>query len=190
MPIQLKGPSACLQLAMELSTWTLLFLTTASVCTASEVTRETLPTVLSGTTNLILSGSYSLDAPLIVQAPATLTIRAGTWIYASGSWTEPPAIVIMQGAILLAEGNASSPITMTTALEGAALQDTSTVNTDDESPTGTITVGPRGKWGGLFILGRAPTNSGPSNFKCVSVSSGWSNAQGQRRRRGASGGGQ
>ncbi len=80
---------------------------------------------------------YSIRGRVSVNPGATLTIEPGTLVLARG----PQAVIVVeQGGRIMAEGRPDAPIVMTC----------------DEA------VGERfeGCWGGLVILGRAPTTSG------------------------------
>ena len=114
--------------------------------------------------------SYLLPAQLFMKSSAKLTIENGTSIYAipprKKSYdslylgdSPAPAVVIEKGATIEADGNAASPITFTTILSEQFLADPNTVVTDTASGTGSISLGERGKWGGLIILGNAPTSA-------------------------------
>ena len=71
-----------------------------------------------------------------------------------------PAIVIEQGGKIAATGTAAAPITMTTVLSEVALSSSTIVTTDTSSASGgAVALGETGKWGGLIILGRAPTSA-------------------------------
>ena len=79
---------------------------------------------------------YSLTGALVVKAPATLTIPAGTVIKATGGTSS--YIAVAQGAMINVNGTASNPVVMTSG---------------SDSPQ-------QGDWGGLVIAGKAPTNKG------------------------------
>ena len=91
---------------------------------------------------------YLLTEQIFVMSPAVLTIQEGTTIKATTDNGEglAPALVITQGAKIMAEGTAEHPITFTSALSDAELASN-----------------PRGNWGGLIILGNAPVVGG-TNF--------------------------
>lgn len=97
---------------------------------------------LSGSTSsdLTLDSNiiYRLRGSFSVEAPATLTIPAGTLIVADASPGEETStfIVIKKGAKIDIQGTASDPVVMTSA---------------GESP---------GDWGGLVVLGDATTTEG------------------------------
>ena len=107
------------------------------------------------------STTYLLSSQVFVQSPATLTIMPGATIYAmpTSSGVSAPALVVEKGASINAAGTAASPITMTTVLAESALSSSAQAQTDTASSSGTITLGERGKWGGLILLGNAPTSA-------------------------------
>ena len=79
---------------------------------------------------------YLLNGAVFVEAPARLTIEAGTTIY--GQSETNGTLVISRGAQILANGTANAPIVMTSdQLVGERA---------------------RGDWGGLIINGNAPLN--------------------------------
>ncbi len=88
--------------------------------------------------------TYILTDIIYVKNNATLTIEAGTTIKGEpvtpGSF-DPGALVITQGAKIMADGTADNPIIFT-------------ATADD----GTLTEGDSGLWGGLIILGKATIN--------------------------------
>jgi hypothetical protein len=79
---------------------------------------------------------YLLKGVVFVEAPATLTIEAGTKIM--GEKASNGALVIEPGAKIHAEGSADHPIVFTSQAEPG-----------ERAP---------GDWGGLIVLGRAPIN--------------------------------
>ncbi len=90
---------------------------------------------------------YLLADQVFVKNGATLTIQPGTVIKgvpvnAAGL---APALIIEKGAKIEAVGTAAAPITFTSALPA------------DMLPR-------RGTWGGVIILGNAPTNVGGESF--------------------------
>ena len=117
----------------------------------------------------------------------TLTVEAGTTVFATpvaSMKTGAPSIVVEKGGTITASGTASSPITFT-ALDadtsssgllchlnpGVAAAPRSlahvfspcgaaaTVVSDTSVASGSAALGTRGKWGGLILLGKAPTNT-------------------------------
>lgn len=81
-------------------------------------------------------GTYTLKGYVYFTSGTTLKIPAGTIIKSDIS--QKGALIIERGAKIEAEGTASSPIIFTSG-----------------KPAGTRT---RGDWGGIIILGSAPTN--------------------------------
>lgn len=99
---------------------------------------------------------YLLGCRLFVGRGRSLNISAGTTIVAlASSPTSAPAIVIEQGANIIAQGTRSQPITFT-ALDSQT-QSPELITTDSRVAEGLV-AGRRGRWGGLVLLGRAPTN--------------------------------
>lgn len=92
---------------------------------------------------------HLLTGQVFVKAGATLTIQAGTTIKSNedNGAGLAPALVIEKDAMIMAEGTASAPITFTTVLTPEEMLD------------------PRGNWGGIILLGNAPTAvDGGSSF--------------------------
>eukprot|EP00218_Dolichomastix_sp_CCMP3274_P008998 CAMPEP_0170136000 /NCGR_PEP_ID=MMETSP0033_2-20121228/2901_1 /TAXON_ID=195969 /ORGANISM="Dolichomastix tenuilepis, Strain CCMP3274" /LENGTH=187 /DNA_ID=CAMNT_0010371649 /DNA_START=18 /DNA_END=578 /DNA_ORIENTATION=- len=98
------------------------------------------------TSSQSVSGEVFMTCQTFVKSGVTLTIGAGTTIYAYADDGEglAPALVIEQGASIVAEGTASAPITMTSVVDPAHLPK-------------------RGLWGGLIINGYAPIAGGPTD---------------------------
>ena len=91
---------------------------------------------------------YTLAARISVEDGATLTIEPGTIIKgASGAGTLASALVVAQGAKIIAEGTADAPIIFTSILDDIQAGQTRGSNLDEQEV---------GLWGGLLILGRAP----------------------------------
>lgn len=89
---------------------------------------------------------YVLDGMVFVDSLATLTIEAGTVIKAKdGQDTEASGLVVTRDAKIFAEGTADRPIIFTS------------INDD---LNGNLDYTYRGEWGGVVLLGRAPTNNG------------------------------
>lgn len=81
---------------------------------------------------------YRLNGVTFVRNNATLTIEPGTVVIGQPGSEPPSVLVVTSNGKLMAEGTASRPIIMTSAL-----------------PLGERT---RGDWGGLIVLGKAPIN--------------------------------
>jgi hypothetical protein len=98
---------------------------------------------------LMAADSLLLTGQAFVKSGATLTIEAGATIYsrADDGAGLAPALVIERGAKIIANGHASAPITFTSVTPFEDLLD------------------PRGNWGGLIVLGKAPiSTTGGENF--------------------------
>ncbi|KOO35225.1 lipoprotein, partial [Chrysochromulina tobinii] len=117
-----------------------------------------LPSTLASNAVLSASISYFHASQVFVQSGVTLTIPAGTTIFALPvpSGVAAPALVVVKGGKIVATGSATMPITFTSVLAESALVSSATASTD--SNENAITLGERGKWGGLILLGNAPTN--------------------------------
>ncbi len=90
---------------------------------------------------------YVLDGKVVVSEGATLTIEPGTIIKgAEGQESLASALVVDQGAKLMAEGTPSKPIIFTSVLDGI----------EPGQTTGTLSNSDVGLWGGLIVLGKAP----------------------------------
>mmetsp|Transcript_6079 Transcript_6079/g.9260 ORF Transcript_6079/g.9260 Transcript_6079/m.9260 type:complete len:3282 (-) Transcript_6079:228-10073(-) len=108
---------------------------------------NTLCGEITSDTTLSALTDYVMTCQLFVKSPAVLTIEAGTTIrsYKINDLGTAPALVIEQGAQLIAQGTNTLPITFTNVLPEQA------------NPA-------RGTWGGLILLGSAPiSKSGGTN---------------------------
>merc|ERR550514_1579386 len=99
------------------------------------------------------SDNVLLSCQTFVKDGATLTISAGTNVLAyridSTLDGNAPALVIERGAKIMAVGTSASPITFTSAVSPFTLTN-----------CGSSQQACRGLWGGLIILGKAPTSAG------------------------------
>lgn len=122
--------------------YTLLFLLlVAHLATSQTITDADL--VAGGTYEWNSDQEVILDGYVFLEAGATLTINPGTVIKGKASPTtgdNASALIISQGAQILAAGTASSPIIFTSEL-------------DDLSNSNELTSDDKGLWGGLIILG-------------------------------------
>ena len=111
---------------------------------------ETVTGDISSSTTWSASKIYVLEGRVIVRSSATLTIEPGTIIKAKeGTGTNASALIVERGAKIMAEGTASKPIIFTTVLDNIEVGQTSGTSLDEND---------RGKWGGLIILGNAPSS--------------------------------
>lgn len=128
-------------------TLTLLTLISVSSCVKVNFDDETGTTpppdpgsnVISGTissSRFYAKGKYVLKGYVYVTEGATLTIEAGSII--QSDITEKGALIIERGARLIADGKANNPIVFTSG-----------------KPAGQRAAG---DWGGIILLGKAPTN--------------------------------
>ena len=94
-----------------------------------------------------------------MKAGVTLSISAGVTIYAAPTDENgvAPALVVERGAKLLAHGSEDAPITFTAL--NPEVQSSEAATTDTAASTTTTTLETRGKWGGLILLGNAPTSA-------------------------------
>jgi hypothetical protein len=89
--------------------------------------------------------TYELNGFVFVNADETLEIEAGTTIQGQeGQGSNASALIVTSGATIQANGTASNPVVFT-----SELADDQTLGRDD-----------RGLWGGVILLGDAPTNNG------------------------------
>lgn len=89
--------------------------------------------------------AWTLKGYVYVQSGATLTIPAGTLI--KSDIIEKGALIIEQGGKLIANGTAASPIVFTSG-----------------QPKGQRRAG---DWGGVILLGKAPTNRGTASLPTI-----------------------
>jgi len=94
------------------------------------------------------SGDMLLTGQVFVQPGATLTILPGVVVSSIAEDAEglAPAVVVLPGGTLVAEGTAEAPITFTAAAEERS----------------------RGLWGGLIIMGNAPVSGGTQEVEGLS----------------------
>ncbi|MCJ7765099.1 MAG: right-handed parallel beta-helix repeat-containing protein [Thiovulaceae bacterium] len=126
--------------------------TTFGAVVTTPVAAPTLPTIdtVAQSTATVLTGDitadktlsfgtlYKIDGLVKVKNNATLTIEPGTVIFGEKGANY---IVVTKGSKIIADGTEADPIIFTSAL---ALADN--------------TAGDVGQWGGLTVLGGAPTN--------------------------------
>ena len=92
--------------------------------------------------------THYLGDYVFVENNATLTIEAGTTIYAyEKQGLQAPTLIVSRGAKIIANGTKEKPIIFTSVL----------------AKDSNLTKSEKGKWGGLVILGDAPINSNGSN---------------------------
>ena len=109
---------------------------------------------------IVASKTNILSCQTFVKSGAVLTIEAGTTIWAmpvGPTAITPPTLIVEPGGRIVAAGTATAPITFTAF--NAEQSSTSTAVTDTNAAVQTTVLETRGKWGGLIILGRAPTSA-------------------------------
>lgn len=93
---------------------------------------------------------YVLAGRIAVEAPATLTIEAGTIVKGqAGSGANATALVVARGAKLMAEGTASAPIIFTSIADEIQPGEIVSPNLDPNIS---------GLWGGVLVMGKAPAS--------------------------------
>ena len=117
----------------------------ATLAATKTTDTTTLVGKLSGTINLTKDKKYKVNGLVKIDTGAVLNIEPGTIIY--GDAIGDDYIVVMQGARIEAPGTKDEPIIFTSE---AALTD---------STSATV-----GQWGGLTVLGKAPTNYSTQAF--------------------------
>ena len=90
---------------------------------------------------------YVLDGIVFVEEGATLTIDPGTVIKANdGQSTAASALVVARGGQIFADGTKDAPIIFTSVQDNISSPDL-------------LDYSARGLWGGIILLGNAPTNN-------------------------------
>ena len=96
---------------------------------------------------------WLIKGRVVVGEGATLTIPAGTVIKAEpGSGADASTLIIARRGKIDAKGTASKPIIMTAKADN--------IQADGTYPStgASLTVNSRGLWGGLLVLGKAPSS--------------------------------
>jgi hypothetical protein len=111
---------------------------------------NTISGLISENTTLTNDRVWELDGRATVASGATLTIEEGTIIKGlSGQGANASVLIIARGGSIMANGTASSPIIFTSIADDIALGETMGTNLDQDD---------RGLWGGLIVLGNAPSS--------------------------------
>lgn len=121
----------------------LLTASIALVALASNAATVVLQGPITSDTTLRSSNIYVMFDEVIVKNSATLTIEAGTLIKGGSTANTSGKLIIAAGAKIQAQGTAARPIVFTS-----------------NKPAGQRR---RGDWGGVGILGNAPTNRRDAN---------------------------
>ena len=114
---------------------------------------STLEGNITSDTTLDASKIWLLKGRVSVEDGVTLTIPAGTIIKAaSGTGADASTLIIARGGTIIADGTADAPIVMT------SISDNIEVGGTYPSSGPALNVDTRGLWGGLLILGNAPSS--------------------------------
>jgi hypothetical protein len=131
-------------------------LTSTAALYTITVANPTVPLEGNITSNMTLDATkrYLIKGKVYVNAPATLTIPAGTILF--GEKDSDGTLIINRGAKIDAKGTATNPIIMTS-----------------QAPKGFRN---RGDWGGLVILGKAyNSNNASATIEGITASAGSEN---------------
>ena len=120
------------------------------VSTQGSVKTQTLQGNITQNTVLSANTHYILKGQVYVKNNATLTIPAGTTIYAAPNDTlaKKTTLIITRGAKIFINGTVDQPVVFTS----------------------NAVVKAQGDWGALVILGNAPTNVGQGNAAGLPIS--------------------
>jgi hypothetical protein len=101
---------------------------------------------------------YILSCQLSVKSGVKMTISPGVTVYATPTTASgiAPALIVERGGILIADGTSDAPITFTALNPEVS---SSAMHTSDTAASSQGIVETRGKWGGLILLGNAPTSA-------------------------------
>ncbi|MEA3504736.1 MAG: hypothetical protein U9R32_06000 [Bacteroidota bacterium] len=113
-----------------------------------ESTEITVSENITSNTTWETGKTYTLASRIAVVDGITLTIQPGVIVKGeAGSGTNATALVIAQGAKIMAEGTAAAPIIFTSIADEI-------IPGEIESPN--LNTDLNGLWGGLIVLGKAP----------------------------------
>ena len=114
---------------------------------------STLEGNITEDTTLDASKIWLLKGRVAVTDGVTLTIPAGTIIKAaSGSGADASTLIVARGGKMIADGTSEAPIIMTSESDNIEVGGTYPAS----GPA--LGVDTRGLWGGLLILGKAPSS--------------------------------
>lgn len=125
-------------------------------CAKDEVTTPTDPNIkgiavtenISSDQTWTTGSQYTLTGRIAVENGTTLTIEPGVIIYGqAGTGANATALIIAQGATILAQGTTDSPIIMTSIADKIVPGQIDSPNLSEDVD---------GLWGGLIVLGNAP----------------------------------
>ena len=112
---------------------------------------ETVSGEISSDVTWTSNNIYKLDGKVYVTGGATLTIEAGTIIKGmEGQEASASALIVTRGAKIMAEGTADNPIIFTSVIDDITYGEK--VGSNLKRETNEL-------WGGVAILGNAPTSA-------------------------------
>ncbi len=128
---------------------------------ASDLGAPVFVSQITTDTTLSADQTYFLQEEVFVTNGATLTIEAGTVIYAAAFEFDPDltsdnvvgSLIVTRGADIVVQGTEELPVVMTTVDSLEALRNTDVDN--DGVVASAPTQNTTGRWGGLTILGNA-----------------------------------
>lgn len=110
---------------------------------------------IDGNTTWTSDRVWVMTAPVIVGSGETLTIEAGTIVKSfPGQAGRAVYLIVAPGGQLVAEGTVDAPIIFTSVADRVELGQTVVENAALRLPAAA-----RGLWGGVLMLGNAPTNA-------------------------------
>ena len=128
-------------------------------CSAAALSSDPVAICGSFTVDQVFSvgPTYMLTCQTFVNAGVTIRIQAGIVMYATpvGLNGVAPALVVARGGKIIADGTATATITFTAL--NPERSSSGSVTTD--SSLASILQETRGQWGGIIILGNAPTSA-------------------------------
>lgn len=105
--------------------------------------------------------TYLLNGRIAVTAGAVLTIEPGAVVKGqAGTGANASALIIAQGAKIMAEGTSSSPIIFTSQADNIKPGSIASPNLDATT---------NGLWGGLIILGKAPISADAASVQIEGI---------------------
>jgi len=115
-------------------------------------TNVVLAGIIKKDTILTADRIWELSGRVIMDAGTTITIQEGTIVKGrEGQGVNASALIISQGAKIIANGTAVKPVIFTSILDNIKV---------GEKAGSNLTKTDNSKWGGLIILGKAPISAG------------------------------
>ncbi len=121
-----------------------------TVVSGPDLSDNVITGVISSDKTLTNDRMWELQGRTTVESGAVLTIEPGTIIKGlQGQGANASVLIIARGASIQANGTAASPIVFTSVADDITLGQTAGSN---------LTENDRGLWGGLIVLGNAPSS--------------------------------